>query len=1005
MAVHRIPLRVPFRIPLLLVVDSLLISAAFIAAFWLGQLLLVGRISPYPWSVQSLLVISLLWLYSAFLSGCYDTYRASDARAGINRVIGAASLTALVYVFLAEVVRIPLRGHSHWMVFWILSMLVLSAWRFLYASVFEKPLRRVLILGTGWAARELARTIEERPDSGYELVGFIDDDPAKQVSLIDEVPVLGDSGSLATLIQEHEITDMIWATSDNDTDKYDMLVSRMRIARDLRAQVIPVSVAYEQLTGRVLVNPISGTWYGMPSLEQRSLGLEVFWILKRLLDVVAASIGLFYLSLINPFIAAAIYLDNPGPVFVMQDYLGRHGRRFRGYKYRTVVSIGASTDASVWPEDARLTRVGELLRRTGLEELPKILNVLRGEMSLVGPTADSLWFAAEAESLVPLYELRRIVRPGLTGWGLVNYLSGKLPPDPLVRAQYDLYYIKHKSLYLDLIILFRTVVMVLVGPRRLESWALQPDWNKALGRLSYEDPTEFAQSAKAILESLSKALDFSITNSCVVLERFHAFALDTLDLFYGTKLPRVFPVLFLQRRELVEPDLDNLRHVLTDRLKPTTHIALLILFCDHEDLDQARRLLAQKMRQVYAFDIIPLGREDVRRITLARDPRRILRRLVLSQVDLVTVSPFVITGPASDTMFFGRETELREIREQIATANYAVIGGRRIGKTSILKRLERVCLPAAGFHALYHDCSFTPSQAELVQATAADRAWFPEPPASTPASFAGIIQALHDDKPLVILLDEADKLIVPDQAVGYPFFNTLRAMANAGRCRFVLSGEQVLRAELTNPDSPLYNFANEMLVGRLDFRAIGELVTRPMKQLEIELADEAEMVQRIWDFTSGHPNVVQRLCQHFIVRLNQRGDRRLTLDDVEAVVADPSFLRKDFLNVYWERATALERLCSLVMAADDNARTLTAVHDALSIRGLKLTLNQVDDALERLVDLRNVLQRTAEGYAFAVTAFPEVIAKTARLDDLIALNREAFRRHGNVEPRSKRGAP
>jgi hypothetical protein len=292
-----------------------------------------------------------------------------------------------------------------------------------------------------------------------------------------------------------------------------------------------------------------------------------------------------------------------------------------------------------------------------------------------------------------------------------------------------------------------------------------------------------------------------------------------------------------------------------------------------------------------------------------------------------------------------------------------------------------------------------------VQAVATDKTWFPEPLTSLLTSFAEIILALPNDGPLVILLDEADKLVEPDREADYPLFNTLRAMTNAGRCRFVLSGEQVLRIELTNPDSPLYNFANEMLISRLDFRAVEELVTRPMKQLEIELADEAEMVQRIWDFTSGHPNVVQRLCQRLIVRLNQRGDRRLTLDDVETVVTDPDFLRKDFLNIYWERATALERLCSLVMAADDGVRTLTAVRQTLSERGIPATLNEVDDALERLVDLRNILQRTAEGYEFAVAAFPEVIAKTARLEDLIALNSETYQRYGDVEPRSKRGSP
>ena len=1007
MGIHHIPLPVSLRRSLLLIVDSLLVNVTFISALWLRQLSLPGETFAFQWSQWSLWTTGF-WIVSAFLSGSYDIHTASNARASISRVVGATSLLSglgLAYAFLGRVAGYSVLRPSLPMIFWLLSMPVLTVWRFSYAHFFKKPLRRAVILGTEWPARELAKLIEEMPDSGYELVGFLDSDQRKRGTLITGAPVLGSSAVLPRLVEDHQVSDLIWACSEDDTGEGEY-ATVSGIARELRVQLTPVSLAYEQLTGRVLVDPTSGTWYGMPSLGKRSSGMLVYKIVKRSLDLAVNIIGLVGLFPLFAVIGLAIKLDRPGPVFYALDSLGKDDRRFRRLKFRTMVEEARTDEfrAFVLAGDPRVTRVGRLLRRTALDELPQLINVLRGEMSLVGPRADRPSLAEEAESFVPVYALRRIVSPGLTGWAQVNY-SGKLMQDPLVEAQYDFYYIKHQSLYLDLEILFRTIAVVVAGSVRLETWSLQPDWNKALSRLANDDTAAFAQSAKAVLENLSKALGFSTMNFYAILERFHAFVLDTLDAFHGTKLPRLFPVLFLQRRELLESDLDNLRYLLTDRLELSTHVALLILFCDHEDLDQAQRLLAHKMRQVYAFDIIPLGREDVRRVTLARDPLRVLRRLVLSQIDLVTVSPFVITGPASETMFFGRETELREIKEQSTTTNYAVIGGRRIGKTSILKRLEHVRLRAAGFRALYHDCSFTPTQAELMQAIAADRTWFPEPPASALASFAEIIQALGDDKPLVILLDEADKLIVPDQAAGYPLFNTLRAMANADRCRFVLSGEQALRAELTNPDSPLYNFADEMLVGRLDFRAVEELITQPIKQLEIELEDEAEMVQHIWDFTSGHPNVVQRLCQRLIVRLNERGDRRLTLDDVETMVADPDFLRKDFLNIYWERATALERLCSLVMAADDRVRTLTAVYHVLTDCGLQVTLNQADDALERLVDLRNILERTAEGYDFAVSAFPEVIAKTARLDDLIALNSETYQRHGDVEPRSKRGAP
>jgi len=484
---------------------------------------------------------------------------------------------------------------------------------------------------------------------------------------------------------------------------------------------------------------------------------------------------------------------------------------------------------------------------------------------------------------------------------------------------------------------------------------------------------------------------------------------DATSLFSRARSLAYLPFLFIRASTFLQTPVDELRQYLHQVVGPAHRRFVFIYWTEPGTPEQAAssQTVVNKLQQVWAYDCVLLGREELQKIVFSADPKAVFRKLVLSQVDLTNITPFITGGPilTEHGVFFGREKELREITEHVATASYAVIGGRRIGKTSILKRLEGVRLPAAGFRSLYHDCSFTPTQAELVQAVVTDKTWFPESCATPPTSLFSIVQALLDDKPLVILLDEADKLIAPDRAAGYPLLNALRALANTARCRFVLSGERALRAELTNPNSPLYNFAKEMLIGRLDFRAVEELVTRPMKQLEIELANEAAIVQHIWDFTSGHPNVVQRLCQRLIALLNQRGDRRLTLGDIEAVVSDPDFLRKDFLNIYWERATALERLCSLMMAADDSVRTLTAVHEALSKRSVSATLNEVDDALERLVDLRNILQCTAEGYEFAVAAFPEVIAKTARLDDLMALNRETYQRYGDVEPRSKRGGP
>jgi hypothetical protein len=314
--------------------------------------------------------------------------------------------------------------------------------------------------------------------------------------------------------------------------------------------------------------------------------------------------------------------------------------------------------------------------------------------------------------------------------------------------------------------------------------------------------------------------------------------------------------------------------------------------------------------------------------------------------------------------------------------SYAIVGGRRIGKSSLLGCLHRVRLSAAGFCTIYYDCSPTPTYEAFL--AAAIRDWQPEAPPDAPATFGDFFQSPPTEKPLVLLLDEADKLVPTDRAGGWRLFAALRALASSGYVQVVLSGERTLRNALRDPLSPLFNFANEMLLGPLDFRAVGELVTRPMRQLEIELLDEKAIVDRIWAFTSGHPNVVQRLCHRLIERLNEQGTRRITLDDVNMIIKDPGFQRDDFLSTYWEAATALEKIISLLMADDDGVRTLSTVRQALIKRcGLRPRAREVDDALQRLVDLRSILKRTPTGYEFAVTAFPRVVAGTMTLDDML----------------------
>lgn len=522
-------------------------------------------------------------------------------------------------------------------------------------------------------------------------------------------------------------------------------------------------------------------------------------------------------------------------------------------------------------------------------------------------------------------------------------------------------------------------------------------WLQASYALQNTSIDESVNALTNLLSFVSRSLGLPESEfPLLVHQRLLVSRLQTGAIFANDRISHPMLVAALQGSDLLEADLEDMRYILSQTFSQPTYIVLFLITNER----QGRKALPylQKLKQTFSYDIVLLNYSDVTDILTAKEPSRQFRQLVLSQITLTAISPFITTGPALGRIFFGREHEIREIIEHAYTDSYALIGGRRIGKTSLLKQLERVHFPTLGFRALYHDCSFTPTQNELVQAVILDKTWFPTTPDVISTSFAEIIQELHNDKPLIILLDEIDKLIASDRTASYILFKTLRGMANSGVCRFIFSGEIGLHAELVNPVSPLYNFAKELIVGRLDYHAVRELVIRPMKDLEVELIDAAQMVQHIWDFTSGHPNVVQRYCQRLINRLNDRGDRRLSMEDVKDLAADPDFLRKDFLTVYWERASILERLCSLIMAANEEARTLTTIYDNLISHDIETTLNNIDNALERLVDLRNILKRTSKGYDFAVTAFPEIIAKTSRLDDLIALNRETYHSHGDVEP-------
>ena len=408
------------------------------------------------------LLVSVLYLLAAFVFDACEP-RVSVRFPSTVLTVAKAGLMAAALFLLIPYLPPPLpTARSLLFAFPLLALAALVGGRGLYALIFTRPAfqRRTLIIGAGWAGRTIAEALSSYGDGSYEIVGFVDDDPAKHGARIawkegEARPVLGDRHRLPELIAAHRIDTLVLAiTHDVDGQLLQMLADCL----ELGVEILPMPVLYEQLTGQVPVEHVGDNWYVAMPLSH-PLTRTINRAIKRGMDLILASLGMLVLAVLFPFIALAIYLDSPGPIFYTQERVGKGGRVFRVYKFRSMVP-DAEKGRAVWAQenDPRVTRVGRILRRTHLDEFPQFWNILKGEMSAVGPRPERPEFVEELAREIPFYRVRHAVKPGMAGWALVKYGYASSKEDALIRLQYDLYYIKHWSPWLDLVILCKTVV-------------------------------------------------------------------------------------------------------------------------------------------------------------------------------------------------------------------------------------------------------------------------------------------------------------------------------------------------------------------------------------------------------------------------------------------------------------------------------------------------------------------------------------------------------------------
>jgi len=524
-------------------------------------------------------------------------------------------------------------------------------------------------------------------------------------------------------------------------------------------------------------------------------------------------------------------------------------------------------------------------------------------------------------------------------------------------------------------------------------------WSSSIGQLGLSHEN-FDISAKEILRAACATWQVTLDEQAppAIVGGIHIFKINASTIFKGLLIHPLIPVLFLQRDNLLPNDIDEIINIASQHWIEAERIVFVFLYATEDQLADTRQILREKVEEPYDYDVFVFNFRRLLDSFVSDNPQQALRSLILSGIHLKRATPFIITGPTPPGMFFGRKKELSDITSHAEVTSFAIVGGRRMGKTSILRRLHLELLPKAGFKTLYHDCAPTPDQTSFCRTLLGNDKWIPNSPFGQTITFGELLEAQTGAKKLVLLLDEVDELIVSDQRNSWALFKALRALVNSGGAQIVLSGERVLHESLKDPAGPLYNLANELLLGPLEKTFVDELISSPMKQLEIELVDKQKIIQMIYDFTSGHPNVVQRLCRRLIEQLSKQSAHRITLEDVNDVIENPKFISDDFLETYLSKASTLEHLIAILMAMNNQIGNLPDVYQALAENGINATYNQVHSALERLVDLRSILTRTPDRYSFNVSAFPLVVAKSKWSPSWIALRREIFIHVGDIAP-------
>ncbi|HEY0405430.1 MAG TPA: TIGR03013 family XrtA/PEP-CTERM system glycosyltransferase [Pyrinomonadaceae bacterium] len=454
--------RLNARTVLLLLAEALLLFGGLICAVYLrlgssdAERELIHHYGFFKAAVATVFCLSAFYLYDL-----YDFVRMHDRRELVLRLIQALGLAWVALALAFYAIPHLMIGRGVTLIALPLALGLMVGWRISIHWFLGHPDygERILIVGSGSSAIEIARETIERRDAGFRILGFIDNDPELLGKSLINPRVIGLTNELDEIVRRENVDRIVVAMGE----RRGQFPSDQLLDLSLSGNVSIEEGAsfYERLTGRVNLDMLRPSWliFSGRGRQKRLSGFA-----RVLMHRGVAFIGALLSLPIALLTALLIRLESPGPVLYRQERVGKNGRPFTIMKFRSM-RVDAEKDGPVWArsEDDRTTRVGRIIRKIRVDELPQFWNILKGEMSFVGPRPERPHFVSQLAQEIPYYEQRHLIAPGLTGWAQIKYPYGSSIEDARQKLQYDLYYIKNQSLMLDAAILFETVKTILFG--------------------------------------------------------------------------------------------------------------------------------------------------------------------------------------------------------------------------------------------------------------------------------------------------------------------------------------------------------------------------------------------------------------------------------------------------------------------------------------------------------------------------------------------------------------